>query len=263
MARPATHYGHCQVCGRQHKVYPHTGLVALHGYTVKKAGPYSWFTASCWGAKELPFQHSCELVKKSIVWAREQLDEVKAEHEKTIAMPKKPRCWRNVYLKPEKEPELVKHLPKSGGYIWLRFEISHETKTSDGYSYPIWFARRLDKVSQPLRMDTHGVSTKEDIYVAWNLNLDYARRVLEPKIAELERYIAEQQARVDAWAFVDLIPLKPEPSREYVRVVNHWNRRYVGLTATVVRREGEKVIVRIAGDRRQHYLAATSVEAIG
>jgi len=52
--RQATHRGTCQICGSLHKVSKDNGKLAQHGYTKQ----FGWFSDSCWGSNNLPFEKS-------------------------------------------------------------------------------------------------------------------------------------------------------------------------------------------------------------
>lgn len=52
----------CQVCGREIKAT--TGVIAHHGY--KRPQGWGWQTASCMGARHLPYEESCEVLKEAI-----------------------------------------------------------------------------------------------------------------------------------------------------------------------------------------------------
>ena len=58
----ATHQGTCQICGRVHKVSNKSGKIATHGYTVE----YGYFDGECGGGHKLPFEVSCDYLKKHI-----------------------------------------------------------------------------------------------------------------------------------------------------------------------------------------------------
>lgn len=58
----ATHQGTCQICGCVHKVSNKSGKIATHGYTVE----FGYFDGECGGGYELPFEVSCDYLKKHI-----------------------------------------------------------------------------------------------------------------------------------------------------------------------------------------------------
>lgn len=64
----ATHNGHCQICGRQHKV---TGSrIAKHGYTIR----HGWQEGACYGSGGKPFEISCDLIEGAIVAAKRYIE---------------------------------------------------------------------------------------------------------------------------------------------------------------------------------------------
>ena len=68
--RSAKHWGHCQLCGRKHKLDVSDNTIADHGYTVD-----GWRSAGCDGSFCLPIELSCEEVKKEISRIKKDLAE--------------------------------------------------------------------------------------------------------------------------------------------------------------------------------------------
>jgi len=64
MTRAATHYGTCQVCGRQHMLP--AGVLAKHGYVVKHRGQGGYFAGVCNGAGYLPYQQAHDALDAEI-----------------------------------------------------------------------------------------------------------------------------------------------------------------------------------------------------
>lgn len=54
---------HCQICEREIKA--NTGVIAHHGYQRPDRGS-GWQTASCWGARHLPYEESCDQIQPCI-----------------------------------------------------------------------------------------------------------------------------------------------------------------------------------------------------
>lgn len=84
----------CQICERDIKAK--SGLIAHHGYSRPANG---WQTGSCPGARELPYEVSCDLIPPII----EAIKNFKANQEKFIAdMKAKPpvvltKTYKNIY----------------------------------------------------------------------------------------------------------------------------------------------------------------------
>lgn len=53
----------CQICEREIKA--NTGVIAHHGYQRPDRGS-GWQTASCWGARKLPYEVSCDQIQPCI-----------------------------------------------------------------------------------------------------------------------------------------------------------------------------------------------------
>ncbi len=61
----------CQICNRP--IFAETGVIAHHGYQRPCEG---WQTASCAGARHLPYEASCVELGKELVFAKERLDDL-------------------------------------------------------------------------------------------------------------------------------------------------------------------------------------------
>ena len=70
MSKIATHTGSCQGCGHTQKLPG--GKLSLHGYTVA----WGFFSGTCDGARELPYELSCDYCKTCIVRATAQRNSV-------------------------------------------------------------------------------------------------------------------------------------------------------------------------------------------
>lgn len=98
----------CQVCGRTIKASK--GLIAHHGYT----RPYQqgWQSASCLGARYVPYEVSCErlkevaeIVRNYIVRTEETLADFIANPPETLMVAERVSSWKSpedvTYHKPE------------------------------------------------------------------------------------------------------------------------------------------------------------------
>lgn len=73
---------HCQICARDIKA--NTGLIAHHGYQRPGNG---WQTASCMGAKALPYEQSRDLIPTVITSYKGSLEHQKAYEQELLATP--------------------------------------------------------------------------------------------------------------------------------------------------------------------------------
>ncbi len=55
----------CQICEREIQANNAKGLIAHHGYQRPDRGS-GWQTASCWGARHLPYEVSCDQIQPCI-----------------------------------------------------------------------------------------------------------------------------------------------------------------------------------------------------
>jgi len=61
----ATHSGHCQICGRPHKIIAGS-RIATHGYTIQ----YGWQMGACFGSKRKPYELSNDALLEAIESAK-------------------------------------------------------------------------------------------------------------------------------------------------------------------------------------------------
>jgi hypothetical protein len=157
----------CQICGRP--ILAETGKIAHHGY--QRPG-HGWQTASCYGARQLPFEISrgalgtyIKLIQGQLEALEIKLGEVKGEHR--------------------------------------AIQVNYNTGRYNG-RFPItgtFYATR----------DTYIASRDEHRKLAYHWSSiaekfddvkDAEVRSIERQIRETKRYILEQQARYDAWKAV-------------------------------------------------------------
>lgn len=214
----ATHYGHCQACGRRQKLPK--GKLSLHGYVVR----WSHFLGDCPGSKELPFEVSKDLIERYIAYAEADL---KATRER-IALLSRPYTAADLTevdgVKGLDNVEINIYQPEwasrtNRGYRWIlgRLTLSTDLNARDRALYlrrPLTLAaKHTDK--------TYGV-TADSVYATKTEaeNLDaliatanrereyYVRSVLLTNEAQRVDYIAWQKVRIANWAPAELEPVK-------------------------------------------------------
>lgn len=176
----ATHDGTCQVCRRRHRLPGGKPLLAKHGYQVD----YGCFNGTCWGSDEDPLEVSCELVKKSIIWASEQNEKAKL---------------RVIELrKPATEPKGYAHVRKSYGRLGTHYSYEEtEIKTDDEGT--VYYETKDEYSGKPRRNYCFTYSAPNDpLQFATKLNGNYANHI-EREIEQTERYITEQEEVVRTW----------------------------------------------------------------
>ncbi len=191
----ADFFGSCQWCGATQKLPG--GSLVKHGYTVK----WGFFSGICRGSSFLPYEKSCDLVKKSIAEVTEQIKDT----QKTVT----------AVLKATSS-QVIANIRTEGtadrrmGYHWTKGEVI--------------------RVKDHLGLKYHNyVRNQEEIYEFNFYDFDYAKTIplgvkainesyaehLKSVIKEMKEYIDFQTKRVEAWVQKDLHPV--DHSNPYVR----------------------------------------------
>lgn len=96
---------HCQICEREIKA--NTGVIAHHGYQRPDRGS-GWQTASCFGARYLPYEKSCDRIAPYIQMVTEYVENQKLINKEWVENPPETITdipYRNaapkVYTRPE------------------------------------------------------------------------------------------------------------------------------------------------------------------
>jgi hypothetical protein len=186
----ATHKGHCQICGSLQKLPK--GRLSLHGYTVA----HGFFSGVCSGARHLPFELSCDLIKNAIERASAALTAVLADQKELRTKPESPKAWVHHYVGFQGR--------NRSSYRWMQVEILTEEKALDsGRTYKVYSYLAPSVVGSKV---VEGTVKKLDGYYEANDSLDVALKLnesrakwLEHEVDSLRRYIAWQTRRVNSW----------------------------------------------------------------
>lgn len=194
----ATHQGTCQICGSLQKLPK--GKLSLHGYNVT----YGFFNGICRGARELPFEQSCDLIKDAIERAKTALADVQEDQRTLRTKPETPKAWVHHYVGFQGKGR--------SSYRWMQVEITMTEKPfSDGKgSYKV-FTYEAESTKRPGEMETKKVCEyRHDLNDANDAALDLNKKRadwLEHQVSSLTRYIGWQQDRVNTWRPAELIPV--------------------------------------------------------
>lgn len=196
----ATHSGECQVCGSR-QLLPN-GRLSKHGYTVR----WGFFSGTCTGSDELPFEQSIGLILTAIENAEAaKRDEIKtAAALKALPAADATMGWITLYHKATWDRG-----NRKGSYKWHEVELTRVETTKD-YGTPekpylithvdYTFTNPLTKQADSL--DKHGLQPAghPDLpAVIQTLNTRKAEQVHERRAAQLTQYIAWQQERIANW----------------------------------------------------------------
>lgn len=188
--RKATHFGSCQCCGSLQKIP--AGVLAKHGYTTK----FGFFSGTCIGSGEKPFEKSFDLIERCIQNARVKQIDLRAFKADLLARPEAgtSTAWVRVYRD---------HRAAQGvtGYQWmpvpLAFTTHESTSGGDAHRWITVQYQHPDK-KQLQRVDLYGVHSLDPLDFVVALNLKRAQAV-EVELEAIADYISWQQKRVDTW----------------------------------------------------------------
>lgn len=187
----STHKGHCQFCGRL-QMLPN-GNLAKHGYTIN----HGYFSGTCIGSENLPFEQSCSLLESIIKSAEINLSELKIFQENLRKPATKTECYYYIY-----HDGNWKH---KGYYLWeivqVRFVVYNEDAVEyagieylydDKWKKTSWFCKKTEE-------DLLKKCTEQNIvYANWHMHY----------LKNLENFINWQQNRMKNWSVKDLLPVE-------------------------------------------------------
>lgn len=92
----------CQICEREIKA--NTGVIAHHGYQRPDRGS-GWQTASCWGARHLPYEESCDAIPEYILHVKGYVENQKRLNEELLKNP--PETLTYSWGRMDKNPKVL------------------------------------------------------------------------------------------------------------------------------------------------------------
>jgi hypothetical protein len=172
------------------------GLMSLHGYTTK----WGFFSGTCDGARALPFELSCDLVKGYIVRAQSALAGVEAEQAALRTPATEPFTWVVRWQEGDRYTK--------GGHKWSRVPVTAETVNYDGGSYQRFYFER-ERSTGNTREEIHGSARYGDDTLLNVCTFHNSKRAdyLERDARNLRNYIAWQTERVNTWKPAPLLPV--------------------------------------------------------
>ena len=193
----ATHTGTCQCCGAHQKLP--NGVLSKHGYTVENG----WFNGVCYGAGELPFEQSKDLIEGLIERAAARAVSLRAEAEEYLNNPSNEGIMHHVYVRSSSFG--------MGKYVWQEDKVLTEMKKfSSSYTTMVawWESGGEHHPNNSIEVSYSEGTDRNDpaVYIrkarqSWYNNLI--------KMAEqAEQYVVWQQGRIKNWAPAELTPIK-------------------------------------------------------
>lgn len=162
----------CQCCGR--RFLANTGLMAHHGYERPGSG---WQTASCYGARHLPFEVSRDTLGDMIDALKRRCDQLIATRQE---------------FADEKHSLSVSYLDYSQPKVWQPLKARHAHPEVTVEFTRETFAAQMEAHKAGLTRYGRDIGTFDDQKAA-----DLARR--DQQISHIKTDIRQSQARFDGW----------------------------------------------------------------
>lgn len=171
----ATHYGICQACGAEQKLP--NGMLSNHGYRVQ----WDYFEGTCKGSKKLPFELSCDYIKRCIEGAKASQEYFRKQIEETLA-----NTTTSI--------DYHYYLSHREGRVWIKAQVVDGKIVSNERYYNDIPCTRLCLYGTDLEIAR---------------KLDQKRvKYLESQIKGLDGYISWQEERIVNWEEKELTPIK-------------------------------------------------------
>ena len=185
MATKATHKGECQVCGSTQKLPD--GRLSLHGYTTR----WGFFSGTCSGARELPWELDSSLVADAVLSAQRQRDYM---------------TKRVAELKADRNPAKVrvewydKHL-----YSYTSAWVDTDTIVEGDVN--LWVAPITGPSGTEAIARVGYMYESTAMEAAYKANVQHADAIEQHDIASVDRYIEWQTVRLAKWTVKPLRPV--------------------------------------------------------
>jgi hypothetical protein len=203
--RSATHSGHCQACNSLQKLP--NGLLSLHGYTVG----HGFFSGICHGARALPYELSCDLIKMCVTSATLHMESLQRQQADLRKPATSAVCWVNPYMP-------ANWNGFKGGHVWMQAEIRksdaswaafNSTRPEAEHRVEIVFTNEHREARPNMRETQLERNERKSVNLLDIATKQNAERAdyLQREINSLKRYIKWQQERVTNWQLRELLPV--------------------------------------------------------
>jgi hypothetical protein len=195
----ATHFGTCQICGRQQKLPG--GRMAKHGYTTR----WNFFQGVCTGADHLPFEQSIDLIQNAIENAKSRIVALQSRIAELRTPATTPVCYANVYITHRNSDRVAYG---KGEYHWVKGTISRPERGTLGGG-KVWgitvesgiCAGKMFGVDGPgfLWDSVNSVAIEITAEMVATHNNGKLADSIAQDVSRLEEYINWQERRIAGW----------------------------------------------------------------
>lgn len=200
MAQKAEFSGTCQGCGHHQKLPK--GKLSLHGYTVE----WGFFSGTCDGARELPYEQSCEYCKTCVVRATKHREDVL----KAAANYRRPITEPVVDSMEFQVGRDAKHRPVVRTFHNVRIE-----RGTNKYGREVFTATvEVDGESKTFDLSNGSLGYQHEIKTTLQAAQYFQERLAkgcDQRANQIQSYINWQQKRIDDWKLQPLKPVTDEP----------------------------------------------------
>lgn len=190
MKQAATHKGHCQICDRL-QMLP-GGMIAKHGYTVKNRGNWGFFSGTCFGSDNLPYEQSADLIPPMIENMKKQIEETKKHHDDVLTPKPEAKAWYHEY---------VTNRYFGGMYHWNYVDLVEIPHVHQDYSYNEY--QYINKNGKQARMTCDFDTEKSLDVIKAKMNKKYADHIAR-EIKNMQDYLSWLEKRFANFKIADL-----------------------------------------------------------
>lgn len=206
----------CQICGRAIK--SKMGIIAHHGYKRPGGG---WQTASCLGARQLPYEVSCDAIPPAIAHVRAYVEQQTAKLNDLMINPPATIPMRRSYFGVGVVKEITTEIPKP-----VDFDPNKETYgISIPHTYQCEFNHLIYNVKKQIRLSSADLDYLEKRLKDWKpktqnpADEDKLRKLIEYKVY---RKGYEDVSHVDWRTAKKWIASPPDDVDAISRVTRYW-----------------------------------------
>lgn len=190
----ATHYGHCQICGRKQKIV--RGKLAKHGYSVR----WNMFVGTCSGSEHLPYEQSCEQIKPVVAGLNRDIAGLVERADGLRQPATEPKAYFYHYV--------LSNTRVKSHYAWIEVTVEEREGTLGWAIDSKWNAGK-PQPWMPAYRQSAGINRHGDTVLTLATRMN-ARRAdaFDRERHNLESFVGWLRDRLTSWKLTELEPIK-------------------------------------------------------
>lgn len=194
----ATHTGTCQCCGATQKLP--NGKLSKHGYTVE----HGWFEGVCFGAGELPFEQSKDLIEGLIERATDRAAELRIMADEYLNNPSAEGIKHSVYVRTVRGMGRHEIIADT-----LKFETKDYSDGSGTYMVAYWESKGEHHPNNSVHVEwDEDAQAHNDVAATIRSQRTIWYKNLIKQAESAEQYVEWQKERIKNWKPTELTPIK-------------------------------------------------------